>query len=247
MIKKIINIMPQSIINILFQSKYYIDSKTIHIENIENNKIITIENLSLETKKILHSLLKDMCKGSYKKFYFLPVAIIDISKGYDHYLQLLSSNGRSKIKRAVKKNIVCKEFEWNSYLDDIYDINTSADSRQGKEMAEEYRQYPKTLEVVEKDDFQVRHIGAFYNEKLVGYIELYTYGNFCMTNRLLGHKEYLNRYIMNAMFAFCIEYLEENKTTYLNYLNMHNKENSSLAQFKARLAFQAYSLKLLGK
>jgi hypothetical protein len=247
MVKKIINKMPQSIINILFQIKYAKEAKFIHTNNIKNNRIANIKYLNSEKKESLHTLLYNMCKGRYKNFYFLPVAIIDISEGYEHYLQLLNSNARSKIKRASKKGIVCKEFNWNDYLDDIYDINTSSNKRQGKEMSKEYRMYPKKIKIIDEDNFFIRHIGAFYNEKLVGYIELYVYGNFCMTNRLLGHKEYLNRYIMNAMFAFCVKYLEEKKITYLNYLTIHNKEQSSLAKFKIRVGFQEYSLILLEK
>jgi hypothetical protein len=247
MVKKIINKMPQSVINKLFQLKYAVDTKLVHTNNLKNNRIVTIKNLNLEKKKSLNKLLSNMCKGKYQDFYFLPVAIIEVSQGYEHYLKLLNSNARSKIKRAAKKDIVCKEFKWDDYLDDIYDINTSSNTRQGKEMSEEYRLYPKKIGIEDEDNFTIRHIGAFYNDKLVGYIELYTYGNFCMTNRLLGHKEYLNRYIMNAMFAFCVKYLEVKGTTYLNYLTIHNKKESSLAQFKTRLGFQEYSLRLLEK
>lgn len=243
--KKIINLMPEKFVNLIFKFKYFHYAKKTHNENREKNQIITIKNIYGKEKNNLHNLLLGMCKGSYKEFYFLPIALIDVSKGYDNYLKLLNSNGRSKIKRASKKGIICKSFNWDNYLDDIYDINTSSKVRQGKIMSSEYLEYPKKIITKNGENFKIEHIGAFYNDKLVGYIELYIYGNFCMTNRLLGHKQYLNLYTMNAMFAFAVQYLEEEKIDYLNYLNMHNLENSSLAQFKSRLGFKEYSLKLL--
>lgn len=79
-------------------------------------------------------------------------------------------------------------------------------------------------------------------EKLVGYVELYIYGNFAMTNRILGHKEYLKFGVMNLIVKKCVEYGIENSIEYINYLTMQNRKNNSLSAFKYRVGFREYSL-----
>ena len=105
-----------------------------------------------------------------------------------------------------------------------------------------YIEYPKRVENSDIEDFKIRHIGAFIEEQLVGYIELYIYGNFAMTNRILGHKEYLKFGVMNLMIKQAVEYAIEDKIEYINYLTMQNRKSNSLSAFKYRVGFREYSL-----
>jgi len=231
----------------IFKLRYLNYALNTHKQNINKNLLIEIDKLDKITSMKLDSILNDMCKGYVKLnnnlLYFMPIAVIDIRKGYESYLKSLSSNGRSKIKRAKKKGVECKLFEWNNHLDDIYEIHTSSDSRQGKKMEDEYLTYPKKIDIATTDSFKNIYVGAFLENKLVGYIELYIYSNFAMTNRLLGHKKFLNRYVMNALFAYAVEFLEDQNIEYLNYLTMHNIKKKTLSQFKKRLGFSEFSLK----
>ena len=145
-------------------------------------------------------------------------------------------------KKAEKNGIDCKIIEWNNYLEDIYKINTSSQVRQGREMDKVYLEYPKKVTNEDIEDFKIRYIGAFKDNILVGYIELYIYGNFAMTNRILGHRDYLKYGVMNLMIKKCVEYGIDNKMEYINYLSMLNKRNNSLSAFKYRVGFREYSL-----
>ena len=104
-------------------------------------------------------------------------------------------------------------------------------------MDKNYLEYPKQIDYFGEGDFKIVHIGAYdlMNQKLVGYVELYIYGNFAMVNRILGHKQYLKLGIMNLIIKKCVEYAIENKIEYINYLAMQNKKNNSLSAFKYRV------------
>jgi hypothetical protein len=176
------------------------------------------------------------------RFYFYPVAIINVPSSIDIYLKEIGPKSRNMNKKAEKNGIACKVFDWNEYLDAIYEINTSSLVRQGREMDSAYKIYPKKIEYPNESDYSIVYIGAFLENKLVGYIELYIYGNFVMTNRILGHKEYLKFGVMNLMIKKCVEYSMENSIDYINYLTMENRENNSLSAFKYRVGFREYSL-----
>jgi len=114
--------------------------------------------------------------------------------------------------------------------------------RQGRQMDQAYLEYPKRVELLAEGDFRIKHIGAFKEERLIGYIELFIYGNFAMTNRILGHKEYLKFGVMNLLFKEVVSFAIEDGIEYINYLTMENRENNSLSAFKYRVGFRDYSL-----
>ena len=231
--KKLLNkILPKFIITILVKQKYKKYNQNIHKQNIKDNKIVNIDCTNNEKynflKKTLYKSFGGIIKVQEFHFYFYPVAIIEIPKNIDQYLKSIGAKSRNMNKKAEKNGISCRIFDWNSKLDDIYEINTSSLIRQGREMDKSYQQYPIKTVYPDEKDFSIVHIGAFIEDKLIGYIELYIYGNFAMTNRILGHKEYLRYGVMNLMIKECVDYGIKNNFEYLNYLAMPNRKNNSL-------------------
>jgi len=245
--KKLLNkILPRKLLVLLVKYKYKKYNYQMHSKNIIENKIVAITFNNREKYNFLKSLLVDSFGGTMKvgkfNFYFYPVAIIKVPKDIEEYLKLIGAKSRNMNKKAQKSGIKCRIFNWNEYLDDIYEINRSSSVRQGREMDSSYKEYPKKVKKQDSDDFRVIYIGAFKDEKLVGYIELYIYGNFAMINRILGHKEYLKFGIMNLLMKTCVEYSIDNGVEYINYLTMMNRNNNSLSAFKYRVGFREYSL-----
>jgi len=244
--KQLLNkILPNFIIKLIIKQKYKKYNLSIHKSNIEDNKIVSIQCNNKEKYDFLKYTLKKSFGGIIKdkySFYFHPVAIIKIPNTIGEYLKLIGAKSRNMNKKAQKNGIECKKFNWNEKLDDIYEINRSSTTRQGRQMDKAYQEFPKIVENQDKDDFKIRFIGAFLDDKLIGYIEVYIYGNFAMTNRILGHKEYLKYGVMNIMIKECVEYMIENDIEYLNYLTMQNRKNNSLSAFKYRVGFREYSL-----
>jgi hypothetical protein len=245
--KQLLNkLLPNFILQILIKQKYKQYNISVHQENIKNNQIVKIVCTNKDKYDFLKSIFKKSFGGTIKiesyNFYFHPIAIIKKPMNIDTYLKLIGAKSRNMNKKAIKNGIYCQEFDWNKKLDDIYEINTSTMHRQGREMDESYKLYPKKNDIKHEKDFKIIYIGAFKDKILIGYIELYIYGNFAMTNRILGHKEFLKFGVMNLMIKECIEYMINNDIEYINYLTMQNRKNNSLSAFKYRVGFREYSL-----
>lgn len=249
--KKLINkLLPKSFSIFLRQQKHKKYFYKKHLENINEDRIVEISfkefNRLTKFKGLLNKAFFGKIKIDNSKYYFYPIAIIEIPENIDIYLKNIGAKSRNMNKKAQKNNIYCKEFNWNNYLDDIYQINNSIEIRQGRKMDDSYKEFPKEIFYPKDNDFSIVSVGAFIENKLIGYIELYIYGNFAMTNRILGHKEFLSFGIMNLMVKFSVSYAIETKSfSYLNYLTMPKKEKNSLSAFKYRVGFREYSLKEL--
>jgi len=245
--KLLIKILPKIIVNKLVKNKYKKYNIEKHKYNIENGLLVNIN--CINDKKYI--FLKNTLKKSFSGFldinkyrvYFHPIAVIKVPETIEIYLKEIGAKSRNMNKKAQKNGIICKVFNWNEYLDDIYEINTSSIKRQGRTMDEAYMQYPEKVNNVIEDDFSIEFIGALVDEKLIGYIELYNYGNFTMTNRILGHKNYLKFGVMNLLIKECVEHaIKSKRIAYINYLTMQNRKDNSLSAFKNRVGFREYSL-----
>ena len=239
-------ILPRFMVNLLIKKKYKKYNIDTHQKNIENSRIIETKCKNQKKYTLLKTMLKNSFGGTIQidkySLYFHPIAVIQVPQTIEEYLKLIGAKSRNMNKKAEKNEIVCMEFDWNEKLDDIYVINTSALYRQGREMDSAYREYPEKVENRDSEDFKIRYIGAFKEERLIGYVELYIYGNFIMTNRILGDKRFLKYGLMNLLIKKCVEYAIENKIEYINYLTMQNRQNNSLSAFKYRVGFREYSL-----
>jgi len=245
--KKLLNrFLPSIIKRILIKQKYKKYNLSVHKSNIQEDKLVKIECDNRERDDFLQTILKktfgEVLSVEEYSLYFHPIAIIEKPKNIEEYLKLIGAKSRNMNKKAKKNGIYCELFDWNDRLEEIYQINISAPYRQGKEMDSSYHEYPKKIAYLDEKDFKITYIGAFKENLLIGYIELYIYGNFIMTNRILGHKEHLKYGIMNLMIKKSVELIIEEDITYLNYLTMQNRENNSLSSFKKRVGFREYSL-----
>jgi len=242
----LIKVLPNFFIGYLVKQKYRTRNIEIHKQNIQLGNLVEVKCLNNQRynnlKKIVKKSFGALIDIDIYTLYFYPIAVIKIPKNIDIYLKLIGAKSRNMNKKAEKNGIDCKVIEWNNYLEDIYKINTSSQVRQGREMDKVYLEYPKKVTNEDIEDFKIRYIGAFKDNILVGYIELYIYGNFAMTNRILGHRDYLKYGVMNLMIKKCVEYGIDNKIEYINYLSMLNKRNNSLSAFKYRVGFREYSL-----
>ncbi len=246
--KQLLNkILPSYILKLLVKQKYKKQNIKTHKQNIKSEYIVEVKCNNKDKYNTLKNILFKSFSGVLdiedQRVYFHPVAIIKVPASIDIYLKEIGVKSRNMNKKAQKNEITCKVFDWNNKLDEIFEINKSSLVRQGREMDESYKNYPKHINYLNEKDFQIVHIGAFKEEKLVGYMELYIYGNFAMTNRILGHKEYLTYGVMNLIIKQCVEYSIENKIEYINYLTMQNRKNNSLSAFKQRIGFREYSVK----
>lgn len=249
----LVNFMPKFLLKFLIHIKYKNIVITTHKQNITYDYIVRIECddkiKNMHLKKILKNAFLEKIVLDRYRFYFYPAAIIKIPNTIEYYLKEIGAKSRNMNTKAIKYGVWCETFNYNEHLEEIFKINTSSDFRQGRKMDFAYREFPKKISDEYKQIFNIVHIGAKIDIDntgkglIVGYVELYVYGNFAMINRILGHKEYLKCGIMNLLIKACVEYaIESNSIKYINYLSMLNKDKNSLSAFKERVGFREFSI-----
>jgi hypothetical protein len=177
----------------------------------------------------------------------LGVALIelDLYKNFDEYYS--SVNGKNSAayysRKALKREYKFIEIDRNDYIDDIYEINTSASIRQGQKMSDGYLKKVESY----KNEPHYRYFGVVdKNGKLVSYCNIGFYGEFVLIVTLLGHKKYLND---GVMYLMLIEFhkimFEKYKTEGYKYIMYDTFFGASegLKKFKEKLGFQPYRVK----
>ena len=231
------------------------------------NKIKKISSILQEIKKLKKVEIK-FCKYTedtrkkYKETYeyftklhrlklfrnkTLGVALIDLNlyKNFDEYSDAIKGKNYALryVKKAIKKGYLFIEIDRNDYIDDIYEINTSTEQRQGKPMGEGYLQKVNSY----KNEANYRYFGVVNSEnRLVAYCNIAFYGEFALIVTLLGHKNYLNDGIMYLMMVeFNKIMFEEYKQKGYKYIMYDTFFGASegLKRFKKRLKYQPYKVK----
>lgn len=179
----------------------------------------------------------------------IGVALIDLHlyENFENYYK--SINGKNSAayysRKALRKGYNFIEIDRNDFIEDIYQINTSAQNRQGKKMSEGYLQKVEKY----KDEFNYRYFGVTNeNGKLLSYCNIAFYGEFSLIVTLLGHKKYLNDGIMYLMIIKFSEMMfNEYKQKGYKYIMYDTFFGASegLKKFKQKLGFKPYKVKWL--
>lgn len=169
------------------------------------------------------------------------LALLPLSKRYRS--DFIDRKSRAMIKKANKEHSFAP-FEWNSYLDDIYDINTSTPHRQGKVMTPAYNEYPSLIRIpwsLCESTHSYKHIGAFSpNGTLRAYCALAVIGEIAILNTIIGHYADKSRGLINGLIDYLVTYLlnYHPECKYLNYLDMENC-GRGLHDFKHSVGFRS--------
>jgi len=175
------------------------------------------------------------------------VALIDLNlyKDFEEYYK--SINGKNSAayysRKAKKREYKFLEIDRNNYIDDIYEINTSIDIRQGQKMANSYLTKVKSY----RNEPNYRYFGVVdQNGKLRSYCNVAFYGEFALIVTLLGHKKYLNDGIMYFMLVELSRLIfNEYKSQGYRYIMYDTFFGASdgLKKFKTKLGFKPYKVK----
>ncbi|HZF70595.1 hypothetical protein [Sulfuricurvum sp.] len=201
-------------------------------------------NNEQETKLLFESFIKPHPKYKIVKSKELGVSLIHLSLYSTCEEYLASINGKNSAfyyaRKAKNRHYTVSQIERNSYLNDIFDINTSMPERQGKKMSSPYCQKSERLD--DKENY--KYFGVIDADgKLRSYCYIGYYGNFAIVSQLLGHKKYLNDGIMYLMMSEIIcELIKEQKVPYLMYDTFYGA-GEGLQMFKKKLGFAPYRVK----
>ena len=171
----------------------------------------------------------------------VPQAILKIPNTHDEYLSNLKRQSRYLIRKAENLGYEYREFSWNEHLDDIYEINTSKETRQGEPMRGWYREPVQPRYWSMQESQYLKNYGAFKDNKLRAYIFLLTCEYFAFPKHIIGHAEYLNDGIMNGLVSYVVkECIRKPEIQWIEYGRFI--EGSSLDAFKKHIGFNKYAI-----
>lgn len=164
------------------------------------------------------------------------IALIDLRKFKtpDDYLDTVSKRDFAgyHARRCTMRGYRVEHIERNKFIDEIHDINNSAETRQGRPMDESYR----IRETSFVDHPHVQYFGAMDKQgKLVGYCNVAVLGNFAATQRLLGYKN--NDGFMYLLLTEIVCSLIKQKTVNFLMYDTYLGAQPGLRNFKRKLGF----------
>jgi hypothetical protein len=164
--------------------------------------------------------------------------------GSDDYFENLTAKSKNMVRKARKRGYVYHGFDYNNYLQDIYEINTSKSVRQGKPMTSSYTIYPTPIHSKYQgcDNHTYFWAGGFKDGKMYAYCAVAVVNELAIINTILGHADALTDGIMNGLINYLVQVCRVvYGVKYLNYLTMENS-SESLQAFKRHVGFESYTV-----
>ncbi|MCC2956191.1 hypothetical protein LK542_11245 [Massilia sp. IC2-477] len=169
----------------------------------------------------------------------IGAALIDLAQ-FPHreaYLEHIKgkNHGGYHARRARSRGYVVRDIDRNAYVDDIHDINTSLDTRQGRPLDRKY--FEKQERFDNQDHF--RYWGVLNAQgKLVAYATLGIYGNFASFSQMMGIRN--NDGIMHLLLSEAVcQLIDAGQVRYIMYDTFFGAQ-PGLRHFKTILGFRPY-------
>lgn len=172
----------------------------------------------------------------------LGATLIDLSNFRTHEEYIAKVNGRNtaahKAKIAKSRGYILTEINRNDYIDDIHEINTSLEKRQGRPM--DLRFLEKKIHYEPLINF--KYYGVLNSDgKLMAYSTLGFYGNFAAFDQFIGHRN--NDGIMHMMLVEIVcQQIDAGNFKYIMY-DTYFGAQPGLKQFKTAHGFKPYRAK----
>lgn len=172
----------------------------------------------------------------------LGAALVDLQRfgTRDDYMGKIKgrNSGEHHARKARSRGYVVAEIDRNDFVDDLHEINTSLDARQGRPMDQTYLQ--KETHYTREENY--RYFGVLNSAgKLMAYSNLGHYGNFVAFDRILGMRN--NDGMMHLMITEIVgRMIDSGKYSYLMYDTFFGA-SPGLQAFKKMLGFEPYRAK----
>jgi len=155
----------------------------------------------------------------------------------------LERDNRRMIRVAQREGYEFREFDWDAHLDDIYEINTSKEIRQGEPMRGWYRNPVQPRRHTNDELKCKKYMGGFKDGILCAFFHFYLCGNIAVGKHYLGHALHLKNGIMNGLMAYTVQ--ECIKLSNVNWIIYGDWQSTgSLRLFKKHLGFDGYAILL---
>ena len=163
------------------------------------------------------------------------------TSSFQDWWATLPQESRKNVRRAAKKGVSVRSVPFDvDLVRGIQGIYNETPIRQGKK----FWHYGKDFATVkmENETYLERSefIGAFYKEKLIGFIKMIYVDRIAMLIQILAKNEHHDKRPMNALLAHTMEICEKKNMSGLVYGKYiyGTKNDSSLTEFKRRNGFK---------
>lgn len=192
--------------------------------------------------------LETDCESHVCRELALPL-FMQLSRGYERCSVLGVSDtltewreghrtARRRAARAFRLGYRFAEIEREHYGEDIFEINTSLEERQGRPMSAGYREPVNFLPLPKYpcERHRIRTFGVLSGHRLVAYLWLYRSGELALVSSILGHGEHLADDVMYLLFEGVVG-AEAGNGGWFVY-NRHDSGTEGLRYFKTKLGFE---------
>jgi len=153
-------------------------------------------------QRFVEPLYEQMSGGKFSRCAAMP-----LPKDMDEWAAE-HRTGRKRANRAERRGYTLSVIRREEHSDELYEINTSAERRQGRPMSESYLwhyQY-SPLPKYPCERHQVRTYGVKSSEgQLVAYLWLYIAGQLRLCSSIIGHADHLENEVMYLLFRGMLE------------------------------------------
>ncbi len=181
-----------------------------------------------------------LVKPAQDTLLFNPLALVSLPSSHDDYLAQVGPKTRNMLRKSEREGYDFREFEWNDYLEDIYEINTSKEIRQAEPMRGWYREPVQPRHLSAEESQYRKYYGAFKDGKLYAYLHIVLCGDFAFFRHFLGHAEHLKYGIMNGLISHAVR--EYSNNPQIRWLKYGSFQKSSLGSFRKHAGFQGYAV-----
>jgi hypothetical protein len=198
----------------------------------------------------LFTFLQELPETSPKHAYFMEwdnLAVLPVSTFDAWFAKQIDYRTRNKVRKAEKKGVEIREVPFDEALvQGIFEIYNESRLRQGKK----FTHYGKDCETVRKEEATYLDssifIGAFFEEKLIGFIKLVTNDTQTQAGmmNIVSMIRHRNLAPTNALIAQAVRSCANRGIRYLVYSNFSygKKLRDSLTDFKESNGFQQVDL-----
>jgi len=167
-------------------------------------------------------------------------AILPVTTFDQWWNNQLKFKARNHARKAGKRGVVIKHPEFDDdFVMGMVEIFNETPVRQGRP----FWHYGKDFETVKREFsrflFRESLIGAYFEEKLIGFIMLGYAGEFAVLGQIISKIEHRDKSTNNALLAEAVRICEEKKIPYLQYAYWDER---TLGAFKRSNGFERFDV-----
>ena len=168
------------------------------------------------------------------------IAVLPITTYEQWWKHQISGKTRNMVRKAEKKGVETRITQFNDdFVRGIVEIFNETPVRQGKGFWHYGKDFDAVKSEFSRNVWREEIIGAYYDNRLVGFIMLADAGRYCMTTQIISKIGHRDKSPTNALLAKAVQRCAERGVPSLVYASWNE---GSLGAFKRYNGFQRVDL-----